>query len=178
MRKHDVTHALHEVSCQKKRSRTFEPTYRSLQPLQAKCSTALTALAVHQGDKQTRRLSLVNLLFLLTVSRPFSIQRSTVLFSRTIARYWTKLLSLSFSRLSAGDMTWSHSRYSLSVILTLRIFVAQARSLFPFSNLKTGAATTTYSSPLHHSGRLVPCHLAFRIFWYFTNSLSMLNDAS
>lgn len=46
----------------KEQNRTYEPSYyRSSQPLQAKCSTALTALAVHQGDKQTRRLSLASL---------------------------------------------------------------------------------------------------------------------
>lgn len=132
------------------RGRTFEPNYRSFRPLQTKCSTALTALAVHQGDKQTRRLSLASL---PSFSDAFSffLQWTTILFPRTNANYRTAEAKFrSFSHRGVRNMVWSHSHYSVSFTLQLCIFLT-----FPPSTsllrLMYSAAATLRSHIASHS---------------------------
>lgn len=156
------------------RGRTFEPNYRSFRPLQTKCSTALTALAVHQGDKQTRRLSLASL---PSFSDAFSffLQWTTILFPRTNANCRALLSEISVFLAPRRSLYGLISLSLLCLLHSTIVYLSYFPSLYFAAPFNVQCCRHT-SFPLSH--RIAFCHLAFLIFWNFINALLQLNDVS
>ena len=142
------------------RGRTYEPNHRSFRPLQAKCSTALTALAVHQGDKQTRRLSLASLpSFSYLVS--FSHQAFTIPLPRTNADCRVLLSKISVFLAPRRSQYGMISLSSLCLTRTTIGRLCYFPSLSTSTPFKAQCCHHTLSSLAH---RVAACHLVFSIF--------------